>query len=72
MTPSADPPYLSVIIPVYNEERYLPTIIERVRAVSTRKEIVCVNDRSKDRSGAALTEIGLRKQSTCPSTYPSE
>ncbi len=41
---------LSVVIPVYNEEKTLRTIVDRVRAVPIRKEIVLVDDGSRDRS----------------------
>src|SRR4051812_8554091 len=39
---------LSVVIPVYNEERTLQSLIDRVRAVPIRKEIIIVEDCSKD------------------------
>jgi len=39
---------LSVIVPAYNEERTVRTLIERVRAVSLPLEIVAVNDASRD------------------------
>lgn len=39
---------LSVVIPVYNEERWIRTIIERVQAVPIPKEIILVDDCSKD------------------------
>jgi len=45
---------LSVLIPVYNEERYIRTIVGRVRLVGIQKEIVCVNDSSKDASAEVL------------------
>jgi glycosyltransferase involved in cell wall biosynthesis len=48
---------LSVLVPVYNEERYLRRVIERVRAVDLPMEVVCVNDCSKDRSGELLDEL---------------
>jgi glycosyltransferase involved in cell wall biosynthesis len=48
---------VSVLVPVYNEERTLRTIVERVRAVPLPMEIVCVNDCSRDRSGAILDEM---------------
>ncbi len=44
---------LSIIIPVYNEEKYLAEIIRRVRAVdlgSITREIVVIDDGSTDRS----------------------
>lgn len=45
---------LSVIIPTYNEERTIEEIVRRVRAVPLDKEIIAVNDASRDRSGAIL------------------
>lgn len=39
---------LSVVIPVFNEERTLETLIERVRAIDVPKEIVIVDDHSSD------------------------
>ena len=41
-------PRLSVVIPVYNERLTLPEILERVQAVPIPKEIVIVDDCSKD------------------------
>ena len=45
---------LSVIIPVHNEEKTIPDIIERVRAANLPKEIIVVNDRSTDRTKELL------------------
>src|SRR5262249_48890149 len=39
---------LSVVIPVYNEERTIHEILRRVRAVPIRKQIIIVDDCSKD------------------------
>jgi glycosyltransferase involved in cell wall biosynthesis len=39
---------LSVIVPVYNEHRYIGEILRRVRAVPVRKEIIVVDDYSTD------------------------
>jgi len=50
---------LSVIIPVYNEEKTLRTIVDRVRAVPIRKEIVLVDDGSRDRSRQILEDLRL-------------
>ncbi len=41
---------LSVVIPVYNEEKTLNTIVDVVRAVPIRKQIILVDDCSKDKS----------------------
>ncbi len=48
---------LSVLIPVYNEERTLRVILEQVRSVPVRLEIICVNDCSTDGSRAILDKL---------------
>jgi glycosyltransferase involved in cell wall biosynthesis len=48
---------LSVLIPVYNEERTLEEVVRRVRAVAIPKEIILVDDGSKDRSPEILTRL---------------
>lgn len=45
---------LSVLVPAYNEEAGLETILRRVAAVPVEKEIIVVNDFSSDRTGAIL------------------
>lgn len=48
---------LSVLIPVYNEERTLEEVVRRVRAIQLPKEIILVDDGSKDRSREILTQL---------------
>ena len=48
MKPVKDDYTLSVLIPVYNEISTLVEIVERVRAVDIRKEIILVDDGSTD------------------------
>ncbi len=48
---------LSVVIPVYNEERWVREVVRRVQAVPIPKEIVIVEDCSKDRTREILKEI---------------
>jgi len=48
---------LSVLVPVYNEERTLRTIIARIRAVPLVLEIICVDDCSTDASRQILQEL---------------
>lgn len=48
---------LSVIMPVYNERHTVHKILERVRAVPIRKEIVLVDDASTDGTRAVIERI---------------
>lgn len=48
---------LSVVIPVYNEEKTLRDLVNRVREVPIRKEIVLVDDCSKDGSREIMKQI---------------
>jgi glycosyltransferase involved in cell wall biosynthesis len=48
---------LSVLVPVYNEERTLRTIISRIRAVHIPMEIICIDDCSTDGSRQILAEL---------------
>ena len=48
---------LSVVIPVYNEEATLQEIVDQVRAVPLRKEIVLVDDCSTDSSRDVLRQL---------------
>ncbi|HEX6059024.1 MAG TPA: glycosyltransferase family 2 protein [Gemmatimonadaceae bacterium] len=48
---------LSVLVPVYNEERTLEALVERVRASGLAWEIVCVDDCSTDGSQAILERL---------------
>jgi glycosyltransferase involved in cell wall biosynthesis len=41
---------LTVVVPVYNEEATLKAIVDRVRSVPIKKEIILVDDCSQDRS----------------------
>jgi glycosyltransferase involved in cell wall biosynthesis len=45
---------LSVVIPVYNEERWLPELLRRVREVPIPKEVILVDDCSTDGTRALL------------------
>ena len=51
---------LSIIIPVYNEEKYIIAILERVRQVvlpvGVTKQVIIVNDCSKDATEAKLLD----------------
>jgi glycosyltransferase involved in cell wall biosynthesis len=43
-------PFLSIVVPIYNEQAHLKEILKRVRAVEIEggKEIICVDDCSRD------------------------
>jgi glycosyltransferase involved in cell wall biosynthesis len=51
---------LSVVIPVYNERNTLPLLLERVRQVPISKEIVLVDDESRDGTRELLEEYVRR------------
>lgn len=48
---------LSVVMPVYNEEATLEEIVSRVQATPFEKEILLVDDGSKDRSREIMAEL---------------
>ncbi|MCC6407222.1 MAG: glycosyltransferase family 2 protein [Planctomycetes bacterium] len=48
---------LSVVIPVYNEERTLEEIVRRVQATPFEKELVLVNDCSKDDTRTIMDKL---------------
>lgn len=50
---------LSIVIPVYNEERTVAHLLDTVRSIETglRKEIILVNDCSTDGTGAELDRL---------------
>jgi len=48
---------LSVVIPVFNEERWLAELVRRVQAVPIPKELILINDFSTDGTPAILTQI---------------
>ena len=52
---------ISVIIPIYNVEKYLPRCLESVINQSfSNIEIICVNDGSTDNSGKILAKFGAK------------
>ena len=53
---------LSVVIPAYNEERYIGTLLERIRAVDLtplglQKEVIVVDDCSRDATAAIVARF---------------
>jgi len=48
---------LSVVIPVFNEERWLAELVRRVQVVPIPKELVLVNDFSTDNTPAILKQL---------------
>ena len=61
---SPDAPFLSVVVPCYNEEAVLPAMHERLSracaGLNLPYEIVLVNDGSRDRTWALMEEIAAR------------
>lgn len=51
---------LSVVIPVYNERTHLPVLLDKVRSVPVRKEIVLIDDCSRDGTRELLQEYSTR------------
>jgi glycosyltransferase involved in cell wall biosynthesis len=63
MSPHLTMPKVSVVIPVYNGERYLRATLESVWAQTYQNyEIICVDDGSKDGSVAILNSYAERIQ----------
>jgi glycosyltransferase involved in cell wall biosynthesis len=54
----AGPLKVSLVVPVYNEARSLRRAIERIVAVDMDKELVIVDDGSKDGSREMIAELG--------------
>jgi len=52
---------LSVVIPVYNEVENIGEILKRVQATKLAKEIIVVDDGSKDGTGDALRDLDGRE-----------
>jgi glycosyltransferase involved in cell wall biosynthesis len=48
---------LSVLIPVYNEEKTIELILDQVNGVGVTKEVICVDDKSSDGTPAILERL---------------
>lgn len=53
------PPLLSVIVPVYNEEKTIAEILSLIDSVKIDKEIIAVDDGSSDRSREILATLHI-------------
>ncbi len=51
---------LSIVMPVYNEEATLAQIVERVQKTPYEKELILVDDASRDRSREIMAELAQR------------
>ncbi len=51
---------LSIVIPVYNEERTLEEIVKRVQAAPYEKELILVDDCSRDGTPQIMAELSKR------------
>ncbi len=49
---------ISVIIPVFNEEKTVASVVRAVLRWDGASEVICVNDGSSDKSKAVLTDFG--------------
>lgn len=67
-------PYLSVIIPAYNEEKRIANTLESVIKYLSGKEftyeILVVNDGSEDNTAGVVTEISTKDSSICLLSNP--
>lgn len=46
---------VSILIPIYNEEKYIEGVLNRVLALPLTKEVICINDGSKDKTVEILS-----------------
>src|SRR3954464_862694 len=60
---AARAPYLTVVVPIYNEEESIPPLYarltEELTALGRKYEIIAVDDGSRDRSFALLRDLAL-------------
>ena len=70
---SAKEPEVSVLVPIYNVERYLRTCLESLRMQTFKDfEVICINDGSTDGSRAIIQEFtSLQGYSTRTTSMPN-
>lgn len=65
MTDTHDAPYLSIIIPAYNEERRLPATLDQILVFVDRQasgcEVIIADDGSTDTTGAIAEQVAARR-----------
>lgn len=63
---AAPTPYLSIVVPIYNEEESIPYLYERLTQALDQLgrpyEMIAVDDGSRDRSFALLSELAARDE----------
>jgi glycosyltransferase involved in cell wall biosynthesis len=60
---------LSVVIPVFNEERTLATLVARVLATPYAKELIIVDDASSDGTSRIIAELAARHPELVPQRH---
>jgi len=59
---------LSIVVPVYNERRWLQPLLDRIRAVPLKKQIIIVDDCSRDGTREIVQQLE-REASKAPDPY---
>jgi glycosyltransferase involved in cell wall biosynthesis len=65
LTPAASQPRVSIIVPARNEEAHIAETLTRLLALEySNYEVIAVNDRSTDATGARIDEVAARFQAS--------